>query len=224
MTLKVVIERDNHSRYLHDGTMDFEHTYALKNGEQEHLNDIFLFDKYKEIHNNVEEVFRFMARNLHSQLVKEKEYFFTKEYFEETFLDSFSGTQFFEDGTLFIDDKKEQNTTDTMTHSLTQSLTKFTKGPWEKCISSSVFGNGYIIAEPFTDGTGGPVLSKEEQDANAYLMAKSPEMYALLLEITDFYKTQISNYEKDNQENLAQRLREKLAEIEIVLSQARGEI
>lgn len=63
----------------------------------------------------------------------------------------------------------------------------------------------------------------EEQDANAYLIAKSPEMYALLSEVAEFYKTQISNYEKDDQENLAQRLREKLAEIEIVLSQARGE-
>lgn len=105
MTLKVVIERDNHSRYLHDGTMDFEHTYGLKNGEQEHLSDIFLFDKYKEIHDNVEEVFRSMARNLHSQLVDEKARFFTEEYFEEDFLDAFPDMQFFEDGTLFIDNK-----------------------------------------------------------------------------------------------------------------------
>ena len=106
MTLKVVIERDNHSRYLHDGTKDFENTYALKNGEQENIHQIFLFDKYNEIQSNIEDVFRAMAKNLYNQLLSEKSRFFTRKYFEEEFLDAFPDMQFFEDGTLFIENKK----------------------------------------------------------------------------------------------------------------------
>lgn len=104
ITLKIIVERDNQSRYLHDGTMDFD-VYCLKNGEEEELHQVFLTEKYIEFHDQIEDVFRSMARNLHTQLVAEKSRLFTQKYFEEEFLDAFPDMQFFEDGTLFIEGK-----------------------------------------------------------------------------------------------------------------------
>ena len=69
--------------------------------------------------------------------------------------------------------------------------TKHTPGPWVKSaygpwVSAPCLGDRICVHEPFTDGRDGPVLPRDEQEANAVLIAAAPELLeALILAVED---------------------------------------
>lgn len=61
-------------------------------------------------------------------------------------------------------------------------MSEHTPGPWAVGSNNSVITEApadlRIICQPFTDGTYGPILSQEQQEANASLMAAAPDLLA----------------------------------------------
>lgn len=70
-------------------------------------------------------------------------------------------------------------------------MSKHTPGPWEVSCSVQVVGaspgNRCIVAQPFTDGTQGPVIAMEAQIANANLIAAAPDLLEALEELMKHY-------------------------------------
>lgn len=74
-----------------------------------------------------------------------------------------------------------------------------TPGPWMPGASNSVITAApaelRIICQPFTDATYGPILSREEQEANANLIAAAPCLLEALIGMVEYYQSRSSNEE-----------------------------